>query len=61
MTAYRIDYRNGQVSDTMTNRREAIMVLAEAQRDCPTARLEWFDAGTADAPGDWFPVRRDMR
>ena len=64
MAAYRINYGNGQVSETMTDptvaRREYARTRAELYGEY--ARLQRYEVGSADEPGDWFTMRtRDSK
>ena len=56
MRDYRISFGNGQVlelgSDLKAARREL-----ETHRSNGYARLQFFDPGTADDPGDWFNLK----
>lgn len=54
---YRVNYGNGQVSNTFEKRAEALQHLRDSLRDNGYAFLQRYEAGSADDPGDWFKVR----
>lgn len=54
---YRINYGNGQVSETFRDLRAAMRALrAESGSVGHPACIERYEPGTADDPGDWFPI-----
>lgn len=54
---YRVNYDNGQVSQTFKTRREANAELAIVNQEGGYAYVQVYLAGSADDPGDWFRVR----
>lgn len=50
---YRVNYGNGQVSRTYTSLAEAARDLESARFDGSHAKLQRYEAGSADDPGMW--------
>lgn len=59
---YRVNYGNGQVSETFTSKRAALqhVVQCRARDEAYTGYyyVEFYVPGSADEPGDWFPYFR---
>jgi hypothetical protein len=54
---YRILWGNGQVAWEGNSLKAAKSELANVQRESPGAFLQFYEPGSADAPGDWFSYR----
>lgn len=50
---YRVNYGNGQVSDTVKSR----TVAKQRALECAYAWVEIYLAGSADCPGGWFAIQ----
>lgn len=62
--SFRVNYGNGQVSKVFRRRSAALDELADALKSSPGAFVQFWDHGSADAPGDWFTdsgARRDLQ
>jgi hypothetical protein len=53
---YRVNYSNGQVSKTFETKHEAFAHIEAMDQYQAFAFVEFYDPGTADAPGDWFRI-----
>ena len=55
--SYRVNFGNGQVSNTYDTKREACEVLWIADEQGAYAWLQKYEAGSADCPGEWVTCR----
>lgn len=56
MSSWRANFGNGQVQYA-PSRAEALRVIQQLDRYREYAFVERYEGGSADDPGDWFPVR----
>ena len=53
---FRVNEGNGQVGETLKTKREAFAELARSRETNGYAFVEFYSPGSADDPGDWFPL-----
>jgi hypothetical protein len=57
MSSWRVNFGNGQVQYA-PSRAEALRAIQQLDRYREYAFVERYEGGSADEPGDWFPIRR---